>query len=86
MPRKRALHGPTDRLLALLYGVISAPQQIESTRNDFYFTLPRVSRIDHRQYLDNTFREIETNRYSPRALARIHEELIQWQDREFPVR
>jgi hypothetical protein len=57
MPPKKAPHGPTDRLLASLYGLIPTPHQIESTRNDFYFTLPRVSRIDQRQHFDNTFRE-----------------------------
>ena len=85
MPRRRAPHGPTDHLLALLYGIISAPHQVDATRNDFYFSLPRVIRLDHRKYFDNAFREIESNRHNPKALARIKEELIQWQDREFPV-
>ena len=42
--------------------------------------------MDHRQYFDDTFREIDTNRCTLQALTRIKEELLQWQDREFPVR
>lgn len=86
MPRKRADHGPTDHLLASLYGVISAPHQIETTKPDFYFSLKMVVRPDHRKFLGDTFREIEASINSPQALARIKQEIIVWQDREFPVK
>ncbi len=71
MARKRAPHGPTDHLLALLYGVISAPHQIDTTKPDFYFSLRMVVRPDHRQFLGDKFTEIEASSHSPQALARI---------------
>ena len=85
MARKRAPHGPTDHLLALLFGVISAPHQIDTTKPDFDFSLRMVVRPDHRKFLDDRFAEIEASSHSPEKLARIKEEIIAWQDREFPV-
>jgi hypothetical protein len=86
MPRKRAPHGPTDHLLALLGRVISAPHQIETIKPDYYFSLKMVVRPEHRKFLGDTFREIEASSNSPQALASIAEEIASWQDREFPVR
>jgi hypothetical protein len=86
MARKRAAHGPTDHLLALLYGVISSPSQIDTTKPDFNFSLRMVVRPDHRQFLGDTFGEIEASIHSPQELTRIKEGIIKWQDREFPVR
>jgi len=83
---KKAPHGPTDHLLGLLNAVISAPHQIDTTKPDFYFTLRMVIRPNHRQFLDDTFREIEASRHSPQELDRIAEEIRKWQDRECPVR
>jgi len=47
--------------------------------------LRQVSNIQHRQFLQRKFHDIEMAQRSPQALAKIGNEIDTWCDREFPV-
>ena len=80
-----AAHGPTDSVLAKLNEAISVPHRIPQIAADLSQLLRQVANIQHRQFLQRKFHEIEMAQKSPQALTRIADEIDAWSDREFPV-
>ncbi|HZD48924.1 MAG TPA: hypothetical protein VE178_09265 [Silvibacterium sp.] len=85
MARPRALHGPTDSVLAKLHEAISVPQRIPQITAELSQLLRQVANIQHRQFLQKKLHEIEFAQKSPQALAKIGNEIDAWSDAEFPV-
>jgi hypothetical protein len=86
MPGQRTPHSPVDHLLAQLNAAISAPHRVDQIKPDFFISLKMVNNAAHRRFLEDKFGEVEEARNSFPDLARIEEEIVKWQDREFPVR
>jgi hypothetical protein len=81
----RAAHGPTDSVLAKLHEAIRVPHRIPQIAVDLSQLLRQVANIQHKQFLQRKFHEIEVEQKSPQALTRIADEIDAWNDREFPV-